>query len=49
MGVALAAIIRKVLVISLTPERVQELLMLSLITISLGIVFWLIYPVEAKK
>ncbi len=49
VGVALAAIIRKVLVISLTPEKVQELLILSLVTISLGLVFWLIYRVEARK
>ncbi|MFN3568374.1 MAG: protoglobin domain-containing protein [Caldimicrobium sp.] len=49
VGVALAAIIRKVLVISLTPEKVQELLILSLVTISLALVFWLIYRVEAKK
>ena len=49
VGVALAAIIRKVLVISLTPEKVQELLILSIVTISLGLVFWLIYRVEAKK
>lgn len=49
VGVALAAIIRKILVISLSPEKFQELLILSLVTISLGIVFWLIYRVEAKK
>ncbi|MFN3599652.1 MAG: protoglobin domain-containing protein [Aquificaceae bacterium] len=49
VGVALVAIIRKILVISLSPEKFQELLILSLVTISLGIVFWLIYRVEAKK
>ncbi|MFN3813697.1 MAG: protoglobin domain-containing protein [Aquificaceae bacterium] len=49
VGVALAAIIRKVLIISLAPEKVQELLTLSLVTISLGLVYWLIYRVESKK
>ncbi len=49
VGVALAAIIRKILVISLSPEKFQELLILSLVTISLGVVFWLIYRVEAKE
>jgi len=48
VGVALAAVIRKVLIISLSPEKVQELVTLSLITLSLGAVFWLIHKVEAK-
>lgn len=49
VGVALAAVIRKVLIVSLSPEKVQELITLSLITLSLGVVFWLIYKVEAKS
>ncbi len=48
VGVALAAIIRKVLIISLAPEKAQELLILSLVTVSLGLVYWLIYRVESK-
>ncbi len=48
VGVALAAVIRKVLVISLSPEKVQELITLSAVTLALGIVFWLIYRVESR-
>lgn len=48
VGVALAAVIRKVLIISLSPEKVQELITLSLVTLALGVVFWLIYKVESK-
>ncbi|WP_333784928.1 phosphate-starvation-inducible PsiE family protein [Thermocrinis sp.] len=39
VGVALAAVIRKVLVTSLSPEKVQELINLSFVILSLGIVF----------
>ncbi|WP_340690350.1 protoglobin domain-containing protein [Hydrogenobacter thermophilus] len=48
VGVALAAVIRKILIISLSPEKVQELITLSVVTLSLGVVFWLIYRVESK-
>jgi len=48
VGVALAAVIRKVLIISLSPEKVQELITLSLVTLALGVVFWLIYKVESE-
>ncbi|WP_448583305.1 protoglobin domain-containing protein [Thermocrinis sp.] len=48
VGVALAAVIRKVLVTSLSPEKFQELITLSLVILSLGIVFWLIYKVESR-
>jgi len=48
VGVALAAVIRKVLVTSLSPEKVQELITLSFVILSLGIVFWLIYKVESR-
>lgn len=48
VGVALAAVIRKVLIISLSPEKVQELITLSLVILALGVVFWLIYRVESK-
>ena len=48
VGVALAAVIRKVLVVSLSPEKVQELITLSVITLALGAVFWLIHRVEQK-
>jgi uncharacterized membrane protein (DUF373 family) len=48
VGVALAAVIRKVLIISLSPEKVQELITLSLVILALGVVFWLIYRVESR-
>jgi uncharacterized membrane protein (DUF373 family) len=48
VGVALAAVIRKVLIISLSPEKVQELITISLVIVALGVVFWLIHRVESK-
>jgi len=48
VGVALAAVIRKVLIISLSPEKVQELITLSLVVLALGVVFWLIHRAESK-
>jgi uncharacterized membrane protein (DUF373 family) len=48
VGVALAAVIRKVLIISLSPEKVHELITLSLVILALGVVFWLIHRVESK-
>jgi len=38
----------KVLIISLSPEKVQELITLSLVILALGAVFWLIHRVESK-
>ncbi len=49
VGVALAAIIRKVLIISLSPEKVQELITLALVLVALGLVFWLIHKVEVSS
>lgn len=48
VGVALAAVIRKVLILSLSPERIQELLTLSFVLLCLGLSYWLIHKVEAK-
>jgi uncharacterized membrane protein (DUF373 family) len=48
VGVALAAVIRKVLIISLSPKKFQELITLSLVILALGVVFWLIYRVESR-
>ncbi len=42
IGVALAAIIRKILIVSLSPEDVEKLLSYGFILISLGIVYFLI-------
>lgn len=44
--VALAAIIRKVLILSLSPEQVTELLILAALLLSLGITYWLIRKAE---
>jgi len=38
----------KVLIISLSPEKVQELITLSLVVLALGVVFWLIHRAESK-
>ncbi len=48
VAVALAAVIRKVLIISLSPEKIQELITLALVLVALGGVFWLIHKVESS-
>ncbi len=48
VGVALAAVIRKVLILSLSPEKFMELLSLSAVLIALGLIYWIIHNVEAK-
>lgn len=48
VGVALAAVIRKVLILSLSPEKVQELITLAFLVLALGVVFWLIHRVEGN-
>ncbi|WP_457640245.1 protoglobin domain-containing protein [Persephonella sp.] len=42
IGVALAAVIRKILIVSLSAEKVIELLSYGAIVLSLGIVYWLL-------
>ena len=49
VGVALAAVIRKVLILSLSPERFMELIKLSLVLFSLGLVYWIIHKVESSS
>ena len=49
VGVALAAVIRKVLILSLSPERFMELITLSLVLFSLGLVYWIIHKVESSS
>lgn len=49
VGVALAAVIRKVLILSLSPERYMELITLSAILLSLGLVYWIIHRVESSS
>jgi uncharacterized membrane protein (DUF373 family) len=46
VSLALAAVIRKVLIVSLTPEKVNEILSLSVLLLSLGAVYWAIHKVE---
>ena len=46
--VALAAIIRKILILSLAQEQIQELLTLAVLLLTLGITYWLIGRTEAR-
>jgi uncharacterized membrane protein (DUF373 family) len=46
--VALAAIIRKILIVSLAPEQIQELFALTALVLSLGVTYWLIRRAEEK-
>ncbi|MCS7171468.1 MAG: phosphate-starvation-inducible PsiE family protein [Aquificaceae bacterium] len=48
VSVALAAVIRKVLIISLSPEKFYELITLALVLLALGVVFLLIHRVESS-
>jgi len=49
VAVALAAIIRKVIILSLSPEQMNELLILAVLILSLGVTYWLIHKAEEKK
>ncbi len=46
ISVALAAVIRKVLILSLSPERVNELITLAFVLVALALSFWLVHKVE---
>ncbi|SHK28625.1 protoglobin domain-containing protein [Thermocrinis minervae] len=48
VGVALAAIIRKILIVSLTPEKVYELITLGFVVLALGLVYLIVRKVETK-
>ncbi len=48
VAVALAAVIRKILVISLETGRAQDLLVLALLILTLGATYWLIGKVETR-
>ena len=48
VSVALAAVIRKVLILSLSPEKIVEILAISGLLLSLAVVYWAIHKVEAK-
>ncbi|WP_456473861.1 protoglobin domain-containing protein [Candidatus Pyrohabitans sp.] len=48
VSVALAAVIRKVLILSLSPEKIIEILAISGLLLSLAVVYWAIYKVEAR-
>jgi hypothetical protein len=47
-GIALAAIIRKILIISLYPKKSIELLILGILMLFIGIVYFIINKVERK-
>ena len=49
LGLALAAVIRKVLILSLSPEKTNELLVIAFLLLSLGLVYWLSMKVEAQR
>jgi uncharacterized membrane protein (DUF373 family) len=49
VSVALAAVIRKVLILSLSPEKITEILAISGLLLSLAVVYWAIHKVEAKS
>ncbi len=46
VSVALAAVIRKILIVSLSPEKIGELITLGLVLVALAGSFWLIHKVE---
>ena len=46
ISVALAAIIRKVLIVSLSPEKITELMTLSVVLVALTLSFWIIHKIE---
>ncbi|MFP3908268.1 MAG: phosphate-starvation-inducible PsiE family protein [Archaeoglobaceae archaeon] len=46
---ALAAVIRKVLMISLTPEKVNEIIAIGFLLLVLGVVYWIIYKAERER
>lgn len=48
VAVALAALIRKILVVSLDPEKTDEMLVLAVLLISLGGTYWLIRHAESR-
>ncbi len=48
IGLALAAVIRKVLLVSLTPEKVNEIFAIGFLLLVLGIVYWIIYKAEKE-
>ncbi len=48
VSVALAAVIRKVLILSLSPEKITEILAIAGLLLSLALVYWAIHRVEAK-
>jgi uncharacterized membrane protein (DUF373 family) len=48
VGIALAAVIRKVLLLSLSPERVAEIVAISTLLLSLAVIYWAIHRVEVS-
>jgi len=48
VGLAMAAVIRKVLIASLAPEDIKLLQTLGFLLLCLGFVYWVIYKVEER-
>lgn len=48
IGLALAAVIRKVLLVSLTPEKVYEIIAIAFLLLVVGAVYWMIYKAEKE-
>lgn len=48
IGLALAAVVRKVLLVSLTPEKVYEIIAIGFLLLVLGVVYWIIYKAEKE-
>ncbi|MFO7967410.1 MAG: protoglobin domain-containing protein [Archaeoglobaceae archaeon] len=48
ISLALAAVIRKVLLLSLTPEKVYEIIAIGFLLLVLGAVYWIIYKAEKE-
>jgi len=49
VGLALAAVIRKILVASLSSEKITELIALGFLILCLAVVYWVIDKVEEKS
>lgn len=49
IGLALAAVVRKVLLISLTPEKIYDVFAIGFLLLVLGVVYWVIYKAERER
>ncbi len=49
IGIALAAVIRKILILSLSPEKIYEIIAISVLLVSLAVVYWSIHRIEILR